>query len=196
MTMQGITAASAALKLGNMCNGANLGFRKEAFEQVGGYTGIDHIASGDDMLLMHKIYQLDPKRIHYLKSIEAIVQTSIQPSWKDFFNQRIRWSSKADQYKDIKLTIILLLVYLFNLSIFLLFLTCLFVPYIWSTLGMVLFVKVYIELLFLFSAAQFYGKIKELLVFPFLQPIHILYILIAGFLGKFGQYEWKGRKVK
>src|SRR5690606_36546345 len=50
MTMQGITAAAIRLNMGNMCNGANLAFRKQAFEQVGGYQGIDHIASGDDLL--------------------------------------------------------------------------------------------------------------------------------------------------
>jgi hypothetical protein len=33
-------------------------------------------------------------------------------------------------------------------------------------------------------------------LFPFLQPFHILYIVIAGWLGKFGSYRWKERKVK
>jgi len=29
-----------------------------------------------------------------------------------------------------------------------------------------------------------------------LQPLHIVYIIIAGFLGFIGGYKWKGRKVK
>jgi cellulose synthase/poly-beta-1,6-N-acetylglucosamine synthase-like glycosyltransferase len=75
MTMQGITAASARLNLGNMCNGANLAFQKEAFHEVGGYEGIDHIASGDDMMLMHKIQQRYPGGIGYLKATQAMVST-------------------------------------------------------------------------------------------------------------------------
>ncbi len=95
MTMQGITAASVRMNLGSMCNGANLAFSKAAFDTVGGYKGIDHIASGDDMLLMHKMQQHYPGRTRYLKSEAAIVATAAQPGWRDFLNQRIRWSSKA-----------------------------------------------------------------------------------------------------
>ena len=40
-----------------MCNGANLAYERKAFFEVNGFTGIDHIASGDDMLLMQKIAQ-------------------------------------------------------------------------------------------------------------------------------------------
>src|SRR5688572_12389412 len=46
-----------------MCNGANLAFRKEVFQQVGGYAGNEHIASGDDEFLMRKILQRYPRGI-------------------------------------------------------------------------------------------------------------------------------------
>jgi NADH:ubiquinone oxidoreductase subunit 3 (subunit A) len=59
----------------------------------------------------------------------------------------------------------------------------------------ILLVKTSLELYFLMPVAAFFGKEKELIWFPFLQPIHILYIVSAGFLGVFGKYEWKGRKV-
>ncbi|MEI2710974.1 MAG: hypothetical protein V9E96_18445 [Chitinophagaceae bacterium] len=32
--------------------------------------------------------------------------------------------------------------------------------------------------------------------FPLLQPIHIVYIVVSGWLGKFGSYHWKGRNVQ
>ncbi len=196
MTMQGITAASARLHLGNMCNGANLAFQKEAFQQVGGYQGIDHIASGDDMMLMHKIQQQYPQGIHYLKSREAIVQTPAQPSWSSFLNQRIRWSSKADHYDDKKLTVILAFVYFFNLSFIVLGIAGCWHSRYWLWLLALLLAKIIAELLFLVPVAAFYRKTRELLLFPFLQPLHIVYIMLAGFLGKFGTYHWKGRQVK
>jgi hypothetical protein len=34
-----------------------------------------------------------------------------------------------------------------------------------------------------------------MIYFPLLQPLHIAYTLIAGWLGKFGSYDWKGRKI-
>ncbi len=196
MTMQGITAASVKLGLGNMCNGANLSFNKAAFDEVDGYKGIDHIASGDDMMLMYKIRTTFPDGIQYLKSKEAIVYTPAQPTWNSFLNQRIRWSSKADKYDDKILTWILALVYFFNLNFVVLFVAaCLDTGY-WRWFWGLLVAKIIVELLFLLPVAKFYGKRKELLLFPFLQPLHILYIILAGFLGKFGTYHWKGRIVK
>jgi len=195
ITMQGITAASARLGLGNMCNGANLAFDKAAFQEVNGYKGIDHIASGDDMLLMYKIQQRYPHGIHYLKSKAAVVQTAAQESWKQFFNQRIRWSSKADQYQEKKMTAILAAIYAFNLCFPVLMVSGFFDSLYWKLAGIVFCIKIIVELLLLIPVAFFFGKQKELWAFPFLQPLHILYILGAGFLGKFGSYQWKDRKV-
>ncbi len=58
-----------------MCNGANLAYERKVFYEVNGFTGIDHIASGDDMLLMQKIAQRFPGKISYLLSKESIVTT-------------------------------------------------------------------------------------------------------------------------
>jgi len=196
MTMQGITAASARLGLGNMCNGANLAFDKKAFEVVNGYQGIDHIASGDDMLLMYKIQQRYPKGICYLKSKAAVVQTAAQESWKQFFNQRIRWSSKAGQYQEKKMTGILAVIYAFNLCFPVLMISGFFHSFFWKLLGIVFLIKIITELLLLIPVAFFFGKQRELWTFPLLQPLHILYIILAGFLGKFGSYQWKDRRVK
>ena len=60
MVLQGITGAAVYKKKMSMCNGANLAYEKKAFYEVNGFAGIDHIASGDDMLLMHKIWKQYP----------------------------------------------------------------------------------------------------------------------------------------
>ena len=100
MVLQGITGASVYKNTLSMCNGANLAYEKKAFFEVDGFEGIDQIASGDDMLLMHKITKNYPDKIQYLKSKEAIVQHKPMKTWKEFFNQRIRWASKATYYDD------------------------------------------------------------------------------------------------
>lgn len=99
-----------------MCNGANLAYERNSFYRVNGFSGIDTIASGDDMLLMHKIANQYPGQIHYLKAEDAIVTTSPMKTWREFLNQRIRWASKAKYYDDKRITAVLILVYLFNLS--------------------------------------------------------------------------------
>lgn len=196
MTMQGITAAAHQLKLGNMSNGANLSFRKSAYEAVGGYKGSEHLASGDDYLLTTKISRLRLKSIAYLKSEQAIVTTTPQYTWTDFLQQRIRWASKSGKYNDYRLTAVLSLVYLFNVAITAAAIAGYYQhSYYYVALGMLL-IKTITEYFFVKQVARFFRRNWALLYFPFLQPVHILYIVLAGFLGFIGGYKWKGRKVK
>lgn len=196
MSMQGITAASHKLGLGNMSNGANLAFTKAAYNAVDGYKGIDHLASGDDYLLMMKLNYAYPGRISYLKSQDVIVKTAPQPDWGSFIQQRIRWASKSGKYDDKRLTGILMLVYVYNVLMLVVGIAGIFnLSYLLLFVGMLL-VKTEVEIFYLLPVAKFFKKRKELLYFPLLQPLHIIYIVSAGLLGFVGVYKWKGRKVK
>ncbi|RAJ85756.1 cellulose synthase/poly-beta-1,6-N-acetylglucosamine synthase-like glycosyltransferase [Chitinophaga dinghuensis] len=195
MTMQGITGAAAQLQAGTMCNGANLAYEKDAFYDVGGFKGIDNIASGDDMLLMYKIFNAYPEGVMYLKSEDVIVRTLPVDTLKGFMNQRIRWSSKADKYEDKRITYVLMLVYFFNVGLLGMAVTALFMPVLWPWLLILLLFKITMELYFLLPVASFFNKSGLLVWFIPGQIFHIPYIVIAGWLGKFGTYQWKGRQV-
>ena len=179
-----------------MCNGANLAYEKKVFYEVNGFEGIDNIASGDDMLLMHKIQKLYPEKISYLKSPFAIVQTQPARTIKGFISQRIRWASKADKYPDIKITVVLFLVYLFNAWLFLIAISSIFYSQIIYLFLGLLMTKIIVELFFIYPVTSFFKKQKLLWWFIPSQPFHIFYTLLAGWLGKFGSYTWKERKVK
>jgi cellulose synthase/poly-beta-1,6-N-acetylglucosamine synthase-like glycosyltransferase len=196
ITMQGVTGATIRYKMGTMCNGANLAYSKKAFEEVGGFLGIDCIASGDDMLLMYKMYKAFPENIRFLKNKEAIVYTLPANSLRDFMQQRIRWSSKAGKYDDKRLTIVLAFVYLWNLLFPVLGILGFFNRVYWFWLLVLLIYKTVIELFFLFPVASFFSKKRMLWKFFPSQFLHIPYILFAGWLGVIGTYEWKGRQVK
>lgn len=191
LALQGITAAAVGAGKHSMSNGANLGFEKAAFIAVGGYQGVDHIASGDDMFLMHKMKQTLHKPVGYLFHPDAIVLTAAMDTWKGFIMQRIRWASKARYYDDRSITLVLTLVYLFNLSFVVLALMG-----SWSTLIIALAFKTFFELFFLDPVAAFFKLKPELRYFVFYQPIHILYNIAAGLFGQLKTYSWKGRKVK
>ncbi len=196
MALQGITGASVFKKFHSMCNGANLAYEKRIFLEVGGFTGIDNIASGDDMLLMHKIFEHYPERVLFLKSPAAIVQTKPAATLKEFLNQRIRWASKADKYTNKKITSVLLLVYIFNVWILAIVILSIFYSFLFFWFIGLIIVKTIVELFFLHPVTKFFKKEKLLWWFPLSQPFHIFYTIIAGWLGKFGSYKWKERKVK
>jgi cellulose synthase/poly-beta-1,6-N-acetylglucosamine synthase-like glycosyltransferase len=206
MTLQGITAAAVHKKMHSMCNGANLAYTKKAYQEASGFTGIDTIASGDDMLLMHKIFKQYPGAVFFLHSKEVIVQTNPVTSIKAFFNQRIRWASKADKYDDKRITAVLVLVYLFNCALLVLPIIAVFnnVQYLLFNIQCSMFsvwlwlvcIKTIVELIFLYPVAKFFNQQKLLWLFPLMEPFHIVYTVIAGWLGKFGSYKWKDRNVK
>jgi cellulose synthase/poly-beta-1,6-N-acetylglucosamine synthase-like glycosyltransferase len=196
LTLQGITAASVYKRFHSMCNGANLAYERAAFYEVNGFNNIDDIPSGDDMFLMHKIFKQYPDKVFYLKNRHAIVTTAPAASWKQFFHQRIRWASKADRYDDKRIFWVLLLVYFLNVC-FLAGAVAAFWKSTWAFLVLLLLLaKVLIEFPFVNSVAIFFGQQKLMKYFPFLQPLHIGYTIIAGWLGKFGHYDWKGRRIE
>jgi len=195
MALQGITAAAVSAGLHAMCNGANLAYKKEVFYEVDGFKGIDTIASGDDMLLMNKIKEKYPNSIGYVYNKQTIINTAPMPTLKAFINQRIRWASKTNKYKDVSVVIVLWLVLLLNIALVLLpFIGLIYTPLIafWLVL---LIIKTWIEASFAVHIASFFAielHWKDtLLQFP-----HIVYTSFAGCFGMLGKYQWKDRKVQ
>jgi cellulose synthase/poly-beta-1,6-N-acetylglucosamine synthase-like glycosyltransferase len=196
LILQAITGATLRAGWHAMANGANFCFRKDAFESVNGYRDIDEMASGDDMLLMQKFFRQYPGGSVYLKHSAATVSTKVEPDWHHFFQQRIRWASKAGQYDNRGIQAILLGVYLFNLCLFVLLIAGLFnLTYAWLFM-LAIILKTTVEWGFVYHAARFFEK-KAMAYWLFLfQPIHIVYTVSAAMLGWFGKYQWKDRTVR
>jgi biofilm PGA synthesis N-glycosyltransferase PgaC len=195
LILQAITGAVVHQKQLTMCNGANIAYRKKVFEEVKGFSGIDSIASGDDMLLMYKIWKRYPEKVFYLKSEQAIVSTQAQPTWGSFFNQRLRWASKAAKYQDKRFFPVLLWVYLFNLSFLSLLIAGFWCSCYWKWFLILWGAKTFAELPLFLSAARFFQATSTAKWFFFFQPLHMIYTVISGLFGQAGRYEWKGRKV-
>jgi cellulose synthase/poly-beta-1,6-N-acetylglucosamine synthase-like glycosyltransferase len=179
-----------------MCNGANLAYTKKAFEAVDGFAGIDKVPTGDDMLLMHKIWKQNPTKVFYLKSKDTIVSTDALKTWKEFFQQRLRWASKTLVYDDLRITIVLGFVLLINLLPFALLIAGFYQPVYFIHLLAFLVIKTIIEAPFVFSVAKFYDEQRLMKYFFFLQPLHVFYTVFIGIWSQVGSYQWKGRTVK
>jgi cellulose synthase/poly-beta-1,6-N-acetylglucosamine synthase-like glycosyltransferase len=194
ITLQGITAASVSAGVHSMCNGANLAYTKKVFEQVDGFAGIDKVPTGDDMLLMHKIWKKNPANVFYVKSKEAMVSTTPVQTWKDFFQQRRRWASKTLVYDDHRITLALGAVLLLNLLPFALLIAGFYNAVYFLLLLFFLLAKTFIEWPFVYSVAKFYGEQSLMKYFFFLQPLHVFYTVLVGVWSQVGTYEWKGRR--
>lgn len=177
-----------------MCNGANLAFEKEAFDEVGGYRGNENYASGDDVFLMHKMKEhFANGAISFLRDRNAIVDTPAKPNWKAFINQRTRWASKTKAYKDF--------FSLFAAGVVFMFCIILIIALLMAVAGKITaghaialwMVKLLIDLLFLSEIAVFTQQKNLLKWFLPAQLFVVGYTTIAGFLGSLGGFRWKGR---
>jgi len=192
----GLGASTIGNKSPSTCNGANLAYEKNTFYEVGGFQGIDDLASGDDELLLHKIAAKYPDKIGFLKNREAIVYTHAKENLSSFIQQRKRWASKSTRYKNKAIIVLGVFVWIFNLSIFTNFIAGLFLPGFLIISFYQLLVKMILESLFLWNVTGFAKRRSLMILIPVLNVLHILYIIYIGIAGNSGKYNWKGRMVR
>jgi cellulose synthase/poly-beta-1,6-N-acetylglucosamine synthase-like glycosyltransferase len=192
----GLGASTIGIAKPSTCNGANLAYQKSTFFEVGGFTGIDDLASGDDELLLHKIAAIYPDKIGFLKSDAAIVYTEAKPTLAEFIQQRKRWASKSTKYKNKWMIALGVGVWLYNLSMVVNILLALFIPaYSFAIFLVQLLSKIIFEAVFMHKVMSFFGRIKLLCWLPLVSILHVVYIIYIGIAGNSGKYTWKGRSV-
>ncbi len=180
-----------------ICNAANIAYRKSVYKMVNGFNDNLNLSSGDDELLMQKIRKVTDYKIKFCVDKDSIVKTQANETLGKFYHQRKRWASKGLFYADKLLVVKLILIFLFYLSLFLMPLAAIFLSINFIVLlasGFIL--KMLFEYLILKRGARlFYGM--DLLKYIFVaELLHVPYIIIAGFVGAFGNFKWKDREVK
>lgn len=195
MLLTGVGIHTGGFHLGN---GANLAYAKKAFQEVGGYDGNTHLASGDDLLLSQKMAFFYPGRICFLKNATATVLTQAMPGIQDFVRQRLRWASKSGAYRQWRLSGVQALV--FGLS-WALIVSTLTLP--WAGPGGIFMafaawgLKLAADFFLLRAATRFFGRPDLLRSFLPAQFLHVIYFALVGLAAIFNRrYEWKGRETR
>ncbi|MGI9543091.1 MAG: glycosyltransferase [Cyclobacteriaceae bacterium] len=190
-----IGSGAASLRLGfpNMANGANLAFTKQAFEQVGGYEGFEHLPSGDDEFLLHKVYKAYPDRVHFIQERSAVVPTVPQASMSAFIQQRKRWASKWKQHKDRRVGLLAVFIACYHLVLLLSVGLVVTGSFSIRWLAILLLVRLLVETLFLSQVLKFLGKRLWLVAFLCWQLLYPFYLVFFGVAANFGSYQWKSR---
>lgn len=176
-----------------IANGANLSFRKSAFDEVHGYRGNAHIFSGDDDLLLQKIDQATHWRITAATSQDTIVHTKPVSDVNSFLNQRIRWASKSFVYKKASLVVFLVAVYLFYLLLFVSLPFAIQFVAIFPVPAIALFAKFVVDFLLILKGTAIVNRKDLRKYFLLADLVQIPYILYVGFASIVKTFEWKGR---
>jgi len=190
LAMGSVAAATACTGHPSTCNGANLSFRKEAFEQVGGYGDGRKWLSGDDDLLMQRIHSRTGSQIRFAASPLAAVPNNPPLNIGEFVRQRIRFSSKHLAYPPAMIAV-LSGVYLFYVSLLILTLAAFFAQTLAPYCVAVWLAKIAAELSFLAPFQRRMEKRRLLKYYFLLAPFHLPYVVFFPVLGQVIRPRWK-----
>lgn len=196
LSLMAITGASIKMNKPLMCNGANLAYPKSAYAAVNGFDGNEAVASGDDTFLMFKIFKKYNGGIHFVKSPQAIVKTGAQKTIIALINQRVRWASKTQNYKNKYIHFIGLIILLGNIALLVLSMLMLFDLIYFDVLMLGLSIKITLDVILLISSNTFFrtSKLKAFYI-GLLTLIYPFYLLVI-MLKKSSGYNWKGRDLR
>lgn len=192
LSLQGATVGSFGLKTPFMCNGANFAYTKKFFNELGGFSGSGKWPGGDDVFLLQKAVDRNPKAVHYLKSADAIVTTQTAKSFGELFHQRVRWAAKTRSYQSAYAESLALAVLLGNATVLLLFVLSAIGKLQWEFLIMAFAIKFLIDWILMMQARKFIYK--SAFCFPLASAVfYPLFSFVVGIYSIFGKYRWKGR---
>lgn len=189
-----IASGAATITLGwpTMANGANLAYRKSAYNLV--QERQEYPASGDDVFLMHKIKERFPDGVRFCKDDKATVDTPGASSVRSFYHQRKRWASKWSAYQHWPTRFLAVAIFIINLAILSLPVLILLNQVTWVLAANLFIIKFVFEFWFIKTIQRFFNSrfhFYEFIILTIIYPFYVTFMAIAGSIGK---YEWKGRQ--
>ena len=190
-----VSAAAIGANLPLNSNANNFAFRKKAFDEANGYGVDGAVVSGDDDLLLQRIWRNTPWRIRYMTDAAAAVRTLPTQSAAGVFEQRKRWGSKTVHYSRMQIAV-LSAVFVFYLFIAVLFLAGFFKPALFAVFCGMLLIKFIGELVLMIPGTRLFGEQR---LRKYLLPaslVQLPLVLLSVVLGVFGKFMWKEQKFR
>jgi len=175
------------------CTGRNLFYRKKLFEEIGGFSGIDHILMGDDDLLMMKIRKQTDWKIRFMPDGNSAVLSDAPTGWRQFISQRSRHIS-ASKYFPFAVKAGFGITFISKLLI-MLFVVVLLVGNGRShpNIALIIILPYLATFLLLIMMSIKVRQTSNILIYPLWEIYYLLNQLMIGPLGFFGQITW-GKK--
>ncbi len=176
------------------CNGANLAYRRSAFQRVDGFGESGRMVSGDDDLLMQRIAGGNPQRVVFATGSETAVYVPDSGSVREFLSKRTRWASKIGAYPSKSALFLLGSIFFFFIAAP----SALVALCAGRPLGIPLLIgygmKMTGDLSLTAAALRSEGRLALLALFLPAEIVHVPYIIAVTLRGFFGTFEWHGRR--
>jgi cellulose synthase/poly-beta-1,6-N-acetylglucosamine synthase-like glycosyltransferase len=185
-----VAAGSMGVGVPLTCGGSNLAYRKEVYEQVGGFSGVEHLLSGDDDLFLHKV-RITAWRTHYARDLGTVVPSGGPRSFRQFRHQRTRHASKGFFYAPWMIAL-LVLIYLFHCGL-LAALPAALLGLLQPGMLTIAYALAWVPEFLLVGWGAFLFRRRYLLPYlPLAALLYIPYIVVFAAWGTLGNFSWKG----
>jgi hypothetical protein len=174
------------------CTGRNLAYRRQVYDEVGGFAAIGHLVGGDDVYFARLVAARTDWQLVYNRDPASAVDCGAFPErWAAVVQQKLRHAAKAGHYRGAALGLAAG-VYLFHLAL-LIGLLEMAAQGRWNAGLLVVWGGRWLAdgaLMWRFAPRP---RDRRLLVFlPLLELFYIPYVLVFSVLGRLGWFRWKG----
>ena len=186
-----VAAAAIGAGLPINSNANNFAFRRSAFNEAGGLTEkIGHVVSGDDDLLLQKIWKTNRWDIIFMTDPAGAVTTMPTMTPRELFHQRARWGSKTVHYNP-KQAVLLAGVFLFYLSIVVSAVLSPAAPRILWCTTILMLIKYTGESMVMIPGLRRFNHPELMPLLPLASLLQLPLVLAAVIVGLFGKFMWK-----
>jgi cellulose synthase/poly-beta-1,6-N-acetylglucosamine synthase-like glycosyltransferase len=188
-----VSAAAIGAGLPINSNANNCAFRKKAFDDATGYGKEEAVVSGDDDMLLQRIWGKTGWHITYMTELAGAVTTLPIPAMSGVFEQRKRWGSKTVHY-GLGQVALLSGVFTFYCTIVALIGVGVFFPSALVPALCLVLVKIAGEAILMVPGTRIMGQkpLRKYLVIGSL--VQLPMVIFAVVLGVFGRFRWKDQK--
>ena len=196
LSLQATLLGTFGLKKPMLCHGANLCYAKSLFYELNGFESHQNIASGDDVFLLEEAVKKHPDKVVVINSLDAVVATKPEPTFKALLSQRMRWAAKATSYNNLHIKIVGFIVFAMNLVLVSTAVLSLFGLFSAKFFLLLFLVKFNIDAFILFSIAKFFKQESVLKSYVFSSILYPFFSVASVILGFTSSYQWKKRTFK
>jgi biofilm PGA synthesis N-glycosyltransferase PgaC len=177
-----------------MASGANMLYKRSAFQSYDQYASHAHMPSGDDIYLLRD-FRKAKANVHLVTDRTLAVYTETPQSFKEFLHQRLRWIAKTGDVKDHLSTSLAIIQGLLTAG-FVALMVYVLLQQEWKWVLVVFIVKSVIDLLFFLPFFNRMGRMRSWLYIPLYEVLFPFYTLLIVSLMYTFKPKWKGRKLE
>jgi len=181
-------AGSIAMGRPLSCTGRNLAYRRQVYDQVGGFAEIGHLIGGDDVYFMRLVAAGGAWRMVFNREAE-ILSSPPQIKVGEVVQQKLRHAAKGGHYKG-GAFLLAAGIYVFHFILAWALLRTVWTPewnvWLWGVWS----VRWLADLMLL---ARMSGAAERKLLWslPAMEVVYIPYVLIFTVVGRLGWFRWK-----